>query len=133
MMGYREQAHTGDWALEVWAPDILSLLEIAARGMYALMGVRLVDLPHQQRGIHLRANDSESLLVAFLSELLYLSEIEHLGFHRFNLSFSSGLLQGSIEGSEIIAQSKEIKGVTFHRLKVRQEGNILRTILVFDV
>ena len=39
--GFREHAHTADWELEVWAPDLPTLLEQAARGMYAISGVQL--------------------------------------------------------------------------------------------
>ena len=41
MAGYRELEHTADWELEAWADDLPGLLEQAARGMYALSGVRL--------------------------------------------------------------------------------------------
>ena len=36
--GFREHAHTADWELEVWAPDLPALLEQAAHGMYAISG-----------------------------------------------------------------------------------------------
>jgi hypothetical protein len=39
--GFREHAHTADWELEVWAPDLATLFVQAALGMYALSGVIL--------------------------------------------------------------------------------------------
>jgi hypothetical protein len=31
--GFEEVSHTADWALRVWSPDFVGLLEQAARGM----------------------------------------------------------------------------------------------------
>jgi hypothetical protein len=69
--GYREIEHTADWQLDVWAPDLGALLEQAARGMYALAGVRLTDGPRQAYDLEVPFHDPEGLLVAFLSELLF--------------------------------------------------------------
>ncbi len=61
--GYKEIEHTADWELEVWAPDLLGLLEQAARGMYALSGTCLAPGTRLRRSLSLPANDPESLLV----------------------------------------------------------------------
>src|SRR5512136_2443926 len=79
-IGFREHAHTADWELEVWAPDLPALLEQAARGMYAISGVQLVPGVAQDRTITLHAADIESLLVKFLSELLWLEQDQQLAF-----------------------------------------------------
>ena len=134
--GYREREHTADWELEVWGPDMHALLEQAARGMYALSGVRLWAFPRVSREIALEAADRESLLVAFLSELLYLTEEERIGFDRFDLDVSEGRdlrLRAILEGAEIESQSKEIKAVTYHNLKILEQGRKLKARIVFDV
>ena len=71
--GFRENAHTADWELEVWAPDLPCLLEQAARGMYALSGMRFTPGEVQKRMVRLTAADAEGLLVRFLAELLWLA------------------------------------------------------------
>ena len=137
LAGYREIEHTADWELELWAPDLAGLLEQAAQGMYALAGIRLADGPRCQQTLEIQASDAESLLVSFLSELLYLSE-QGLAFDVFTLTLqqpSAGgwQLQASLEGAPLAAISKEIKAVTYHRLAIRQTQDGLAANLVLDV
>lgn len=131
--GFVERPHTADWALEVWAPDLASLLEESARGMYALMEVRLQEAPRVHTDLALQAGDRESLLVAFLSELLYLSEQERVGFDRFQLTLEGDSLKAELEGAPIRKQLKQIKAVTFHNLSIRAGERGLETVIVFDV
>jgi SHS2 domain-containing protein len=78
--GFREVAHTADWEIKVWAPDACALLEQAALAMYSLTSTRLAIAPRLQRTLELPADDLENLLVGFLSEIIYLGEVEGLGF-----------------------------------------------------
>lgn len=131
--GFREVEHTADWELEVWAPDLPALLEQAARGMYALTATRLEPGYHLERQIELVAQDRESLLVSFLEELRYLGEVEGLGFDTFHLQVEEDRLSARLEGAPLLSQSKEIKAVTYHKLKVRETAAGLRVNIVFDV
>lgn len=132
--GYRELAHTADWELEAWAPSLALLFEQAARGMYALSGVRLSSAPRARRTLHLQAIDAESLLVRFLAELLYLGEQEGLGFDIFALSLSGETsLHAELSGAPIASLEKEIKAVTYHNLAIRHTERGLEINLVFDV
>lgn len=131
--GFREVEHTADWELEVWAPDLVGLLEQAARGMFALSGTRLQPDQRLERRFRLSAIDHETLLVKFLSELLYLNEQEGLGFDRFDLKFRQDILEVRLAGAPVIAQDKEIKAVTYHNLAIRQLASGLAVNLVFDV
>ncbi|HOC44079.1 MAG TPA: archease [Thermoanaerobaculales bacterium] len=131
--GHRELGHTADWALEVWAPDLATLLAEAAIGMYRLMGVVRADGPRQRRRLELEGADRESLLVEFLAELLYLAESEGLAFDVLELVAAEGRLEARLEGAPIGSQTKEIKAVTYHKLEVRDTDQGLETCIVFDV
>lgn len=131
--GFREIAHTADWALEVWAPDLDRLFDQAARGMYWLMATRLQPAPRIERALSLEGQDAESLLVSFLSELLYLGEIEGLGFDQFQVRVQADRLDAVIRGAPIARLEKEIKAVTFHNLAVTHEGHQLKVTIIFDV
>lgn len=131
--GFRELEHTADWELHVWAPDLPALLEYAARGMYSLSGTRLQPEPRLQRCLKFSAPDAETLLVSFLSELLYLGESEGLGFDRFTFDLQDAQLQASVEGAPIADQSKEIKAVTYHKLAILRTQRGLEVKIVFDV
>ncbi|HLA97202.1 MAG TPA: archease [Anaerolineales bacterium] len=131
--GYREREHTADWELEIWAPDLPELFAQAARGMLALSGARLEPEPRRERLLELEAPDAESLLVAFLSELLYLAETKNLGFDDFEISIHSYRLRGRIYGAALTWLSKEIKAVTYHNLSIRKTSRGLEARVVFDV
>jgi len=132
--GFREQVHTADWELQVWAPDLPALLEQAARGMYALSGLRLQPGPPQTRRLELHALDAESLLVRFLTELLWLGQQEGLGVDSFQLALDPDwTLRAELTGALILSLDKDIKAVTYHNLAVRQTPQGLEVEIVFDV
>ncbi|HVN54138.1 MAG TPA: archease [Anaerolineaceae bacterium] len=133
LSGHRERPHTADWSLDVWAYDLPSLFEEAARGMAELMDLRLRPGPRSKRRIQIPWSDAEGSLVGFLSELLYLDESEGLGFDRIQVTIHAGLLIANLEVAPIAAQAKEIKAVTYHNLAVHQVDDHLETTIVFDV
>lgn len=131
--GFWEIEHTADWELNVWAPDYPGLLEQAARGMYALSGAKLKDGPRQARDLAISERDREGMLVSFLTELLYLGEIEGLGFDTFSLRIEGDRMEAHLEGASLESVAKEIKAVTYHQLAVRKTGRGLEVNIVFDV
>jgi SHS2 domain-containing protein len=131
--GFKENPHTADWELEVWAPDFPSLVEQSARGMYWLAQIKIQPEPRINRIVILSSSDTEQVLVRFLEELLYLSEIDGLGFDTFNIQYDQASLHAELTGASIIEQSKEIKAVTYHNLSIRKTDRGLETRIVFDV
>lgn len=133
LAGYQEIEHTADWALQVWAPTLEALFAQAAMGMYALAGTRLNQGWREKRKLHLEAGDAESLLVAFLSELVFLGEQENLGFDRFEIEIEGNALRAKIEGAPMATRKKEIKAVTYHNMEIRPGTRGLEVEIVFDV
>ena len=131
--GYRDLEHTADWELEVWAPNIAGLFEQAARGMYELSGARLAEDERLERELEVYGPDREGLLVAFLTELLYLEEVEGLGFDHFEISIEKNTLRAHLEGARFEALSKEIKAITYHNLNVRESSDGFIARIVFDI
>jgi SHS2 domain-containing protein len=131
--GYQEQPHTADWALIVWAPTLIDLLQQAARGMYALMHARLQAEPRETYRFEIAAPDCETLLVTFLAELLYFTQRDEVGFDRLDLTCEGERLIAEVEGAPLESISKEIKAVTYHNLAVRETERGLEAAIVFDV
>ena len=133
-MPFEEISHTADWSIRVWADDLLGLLAESARGMYALANAEAGEGPRVRRELSLEVYDAESLLVAFLEELLYLSDFEGLIFDDFSgLTVESTKISGIMEGGALRSQEKEIKAVTFHNLEIRESERGLEVEIVFDV
>ena len=133
LAGYREIAHTADWELEVWAPNLSALLQEAASGMYALSGVHLGEGPRQSYTFDIQAGDAESLLVSFLSEILYLGEHKALAVDQYKLVVEGNSLHAELSVAHLEYIEKEIKAVTFHNLNIRSGERGLEVRIVFDV
>ena len=131
--GFREISHTADWELEVWAPDLESFLEHAARGMYHLTHLELVSQPRLTRNFEIKFSEPETLLIDFLTELIYLTESEKIAFNDFNLQIQGDRLNAKLSGSKIESLAKEIKAATYHNLEIREYKNGLIANIVFDV
>lgn len=131
--GFTEVEHTADWELEVWAPDIPSLLKRAAQGMYWLAGVEINKKIRKSRIFEILSDNPENLLVSFLSELLYFVERDNLCFENIDLELDGMKLIVKGTCNPIISLQKEIKAVTYHNLKIQVEPEGLRVRIVFDV
>ena len=131
--GFEEVEHTADWELRVWAVDVAALLQAAAVGMYSLAGVKLMPAPRVNRAFSLAVTELEILLVEFLAELLYFSEMDGLGFDKYTLLVGENSLQAALEGAPISSMEKEIKAVTYHKLEINKTQQGFETSVVFDV
>ena len=133
-MGFEEISHTADWAVRVWGQDLPSLFAESARAMNALAGTVIEPRPRLERMFESEGTDLESLLVAFLSELVYCQEQENLAFDTFELKFEGDQrLKAQMEGAPIASTDKAIKAVTYHNLKIEETSRGYEVIIVFDV
>ncbi len=137
-MPFEELDHTADLSLRVWAADLPQLFVESASGMNALAGMMLADSPRTQRAFSTCADDAESLLVSFLSELVFFAEQEALAFDKIDLKIEDGKgesysLSATLNGASILSSNKSIKAVTFHNLQIRQTERGYEVEIVFDV
>jgi SHS2 domain-containing protein len=131
--GFGELGHGADAALEVWAPDLPGVFRQAALGMMALMGVETTGGSTVERELMLSAPDDESLLVAFLSQLLFTLEQERLALTVTDLVLGPGRLDVTLAGAPLLSIQREIKAVTFNELAIRQSDGCLKVVIVFDL
>jgi SHS2 domain-containing protein len=131
--GFMEVAHMADWSIKVWAENLDCLFHEAALGMYALMDIQLYRESRVAERMSLESLDRESLLVSFLSELLYKIESQGLAFDQVTVRVNGAALEAEMEGSPITYQKKEIKAVTFHNLAILQAKDKFEVTIVFDV
>lgn len=133
LMGFEEISHTADWSARVWAEELPLLFKEAARAMNSLSGTAAGTGPRVRRVFETEAPDAESLLVAFLSELLYYQEQENLTFDPFDVRVATQWLKVEMEGAPIASSEKAIKAVTYHNLKIVKTPQGFETTIVFDV
>jgi SHS2 domain-containing protein len=131
---FREIEHTADIALWVRGAQLEDLFANAARGMAWLMATFDAHSTPLQHRLKLEAYDTESLLVGWLSELLYLGETTGRVFTgaRF-LELLPTRLTATVSGLSIVAHKRLIKAVTFSDLSVVETDHGYEVTIVFDV
>lgn len=132
-MGFEEISHTADWSVRVWAQDLPSLFAESARAMNALAGTLTASGRRVTRTFESDGPDAESLLVAFLSELVYYQEQENLAFDTFDIRISDRHVSVKMNGTQITSVDKAIKAVTYHNLKIEETPRGYEAVIVFDV
>ncbi|NBD35298.1 MAG: archease [Chloroflexi bacterium] len=130
---WEEIDHTADLALHLWADDLSALFITAARGMFSLIAAPREDATSRALEISLSALDVETLLVDWLNELLYLSEVESLVFTGYELAhLTPNALEATVTGRPIKMYYNYIKAATFHNLSVDATPDGYETEIVFD-
>ncbi|MGQ9501098.1 MAG: archease [Anaerolineae bacterium] len=136
MIGFEEVEHTADIALRVRGRDLRELLVNAALGLGTLLTDRADTSPAatQMRQVEVEAFDPESLLVGWLSELIYWAEKDRFVCNEIEIQeLSSNHLKVACIGSCVPELRHHIKAVTYHNLQIVQTDQGLETTVVFDV
>jgi SHS2 domain-containing protein len=132
-MGFKEEVHTADWAITVWAPTLAELFRQSTIGMLSLMGVTSNESESSTREIKVSSDDKEGLLVAFLSEILNIIEVDKQVPIHYSITVDRTSLTSQLILTPISSIRKEIKAVTFHNLAITKKGKSWQAQIVFDV
>ena len=130
---FEEIEHTADWSIRVYGESLNALFTHAAEGMFSLLELQFKSEQSQTRNIELSAIDSESLLVSWLEELLYLLESEAVAAVEYDLQVNVKYLRASVITRQIKSMKKDIKAVTYHELEIQKDDGSFQTTIVFDV
>ncbi len=135
-MGRRPIEVKADIGFEVWSEDLNELFEEAALAMYEIMvDVKRVK-PKEERVIQIKSEGIDMLLHDWLSELLYITDVESMVFSRFEVSINDSELEGRAFGEPIKPEHNpktEIKAVTYHKLNVSKENDFWRATVILDI
>ena len=129
---FEEIPHKADAAIIAYGYDYPELFINASLGMYHILRIIGVGRPEVQDTILLKAFDVESLLVSFLTELLFLAE-NGLKSEVLELRIEKNNLYSRILKTPIISIANEIKAVTFNEMKINKYDDIYQTKIVFDL
>ncbi|MFC1900730.1 archease [Chloroflexota bacterium] len=129
--------HTADIGIIAYGSNINEAFVNAAKGMFSLI-TELGDVEEtEQREIEIEATDPESLLVAWLNELIFLFDTENLLFKRFNITqLTDTRLKAAAYGEKADLSrhsiKRGIKAATYHMLSIEKNDGVKATV-VFDV
>lgn len=129
---FKEIPHKADAAIIAYGNSLPDLFLHSALGMYHIMGITTTKNINKKENLFLKESDSESLLVAFLTELLFLSEIG-IKANLVDITFEKNSIKAIYFQIPIAKISREIKAVTFSRMHIKNCEGYLQTEIVFDI
>jgi SHS2 domain-containing protein len=133
LSGYEEIEHTADVALRVWGTDFDTLLKQSAQGVYDLMGVEPDKETPKQNEFSIEHSFPEMVLVDFLNEILYLTEVDSVIYDTFTFYDHQDGQTVYASGYGIKSIKRMIKAVTFHNLEIVETAKGFETTITFDV
>jgi SHS2 domain-containing protein len=130
--------HTADIGVMVYGEDLKALFENAGRAFFHVITDLRKVKGRTERWIEIDGKELSRLMVEWLTELLYLHEVEHLLFKGFEVECvgESGLrakVKGEPfqEGVHII--KTEVKAVTYHQIFVNKVNGGWKAQVIFDL
>lgn len=129
--------HTADVGIIAYGADLKQAFANAAMGLFSLI-TELDDVEEViHRDMELAASDEESLLVAWLNELVYRFDTEGIIFKRFDITqLNNTHLKARGYGEKVDSSRHKlktgVKAATYHMLKVEKNDGF-RVQVLFDI
>ena len=129
--------HTADIGLVARGATLEELFVNAARGMFAIIAGAVEVPPVLRREIAVEAPDLETLLVAWLNELLFRFETERVLFGEFRVQeLEERRLRGEAAGAPLedvgAPLEMELKAATYHDLSIKRTPTGFEARVLFD-
>jgi len=134
MKKFKILPHTADLKIQAYGRTKEELFLNMLNGMSE--GQKPEVLPEKiRREIKINSPDLETLLVDFLSEALYLSQVNKEVYFQVKFKkFSENEIEGELIGQKVERFGEDIKAVTYHGLDIHQEKDeIWKAIVLFDI
>ena len=141
--GFEFRDHTADVQVRSWGS---SLEEAFSQTAYSLMATITPNLnkiiPKVERELTIEAEDKEALLFDFLSEFLYIFDVDELVFNQINVhsieKFNDNYkLLATLKGEKFDLDKHEIgievKAITYSFLNIEEKHESIIIDIVFDI
>jgi len=130
--------HTADIGIIVHAENLKALFENAGEAFFHLITDLRKVKRRVERRVSIRGESLDRLMVDWLSELLYLHDVENLLFKGFKVdSVGEDGLKAIVKGEPfqegVHVIKTEVKAVTYHQIEVRQEKRGWRAQVILDL
>jgi tRNA nucleotidyltransferase (CCA-adding enzyme) len=134
---YETFEHEADIGIRGFGQTAGEAFENAAKALFSvIVNVQAIE-PKDKRSVTVSAPDRELLLVEWLNALLSLSDIERMVFSKFDVKIEGASLTGTAWGERLDQErhepNVEIKGATYHMLKVMEKDGRFVAQCVVDV
>lgn len=135
-MSFEEISHTADVKIHATAPTLETLFSETFKALMRVMygTTSQGEIP---REIHIESSSIESLLIDFLSEVLFVSEVESLVFSEASVRINGLSLIAEIKGEPFDPSrhsgGSEVKGISYSGLAITHDANGYMLDIIFDV
>jgi SHS2 domain-containing protein len=135
-MSFVEISHTADVKIQIHAPTLEALFSDACDAiMQIIYGTSRKGI--LKKDIAITSQDIDSLLLDFLSEVLFVSEVEEIVFSKADVHIDGTNLHAELEGEPFNrqkhAKGTEVKGISYSGLSIRHDANGFMVEILFDV
>jgi len=132
---HRFVEHTGELELRLYAPNLASLLEEAARALADVMAEDASGPPTAPaEHVELTATDREALLLDWLNELVYRSDVAKRVYADVHVERANDRhMEATVRGREPTSPKTAVKAATWHRLRVHDTPKGLEATVILDV
>ncbi len=127
--------HTADLRIKAFGKTKRKLFSNMLQGMAENQKPEIKKKEKVKKRIKIESPDPNSLLVDFLSEVLYLSQVDAAVYNRVKFNkFTDTEIKGKLIGNKVEKFGEDIKGVTYHNLNIiqKKDGNWQVTV-IFDI
>lgn len=141
--GYKFVDHTADVQVKSWGRN---LEEAFSQTAYSLMATITPDLnkinPKIEKVLKVEAEDKEALLFDFLSEFLYIFDVEELVFSEIEVKSVKKVneqfeLQAILKGEKFDKNKHElgieVKAITYSFMEIEENKDDVQINIVFDI
>jgi len=142
MKPYEILEHRADLKIRAFGKTKEELFSNMLKGMISGLRPEILNSEAETRNIEIKSPNLETLLVDFLSEVLYLTQVNKeiyidIKFKKLNdPSTNSGQaeLKGELVSQKVKRFGKDIKAVTYHELDIHQRTDgIWEAVVLFDI
>jgi SHS2 domain-containing protein len=135
---FRVIDHTADIGIIAYGINIEQLFSNAAYALFSLIVEPESITERMHRYIRVAAENNENLLVAWLNELIYFFDTEHVLFNRFEINDLNSNQLTAICYGETIDPLKHrliryVKAATYHMLEIDSCSSGYKAQVIFDI
>ncbi len=136
--GFEIIDHTADIGIMAYGADIKELFSNAALALFSL----ITEPESIERKFHLdldvRSDNIDTLVIEWLNELIYLFDVKHILFNRFDIrSLTNNRLKATCYGEHFNTVKHTIKvgvkAATYHMLKLDKNDDGFKVRVILDI
>lgn len=133
-MKYEILEHKADLKIRAFGRTKEELFLNILLGMTESQKPEIKEKEKTKKLIKIKSLDLPSLLVDFLSEVLYLSQINKEIYNELKFKkFSNTELEAELFGQKVERFGEDIKAATYHDLDIQQRDKVWEAVILFDI